>query len=158
VVTNRIINEGQRKANAGRASVVGDLMDGSTLQGLESRIVSGRYETVLARCMKEACANLSVRERMILLWRFEQERQLGEIADLLGVHQSTITRTVERIARKLKQDMIASLRNHQLDGAAIEECIWVLLEGNDHCISILDYIREAKPEETAPQLETGARA
>ena len=34
---------------------------------------------------------------MILLWRFDDELQLGDIAVLLGVHQSTITRTVERI-------------------------------------------------------------
>jgi RNA polymerase sigma-70 factor len=146
VVTNRVINEGQRKSNTSRVDISGDFVDGSTVSCLDSRIAMSRYEGLIRESLRHACANLSVRERMILLWRFEDEHQLGDIASRLGVHQSTITRTVERIARKLKQQLISSLSECQLDKAAIEECITVLVDGNDHSISILDFIRSAQPK------------
>jgi len=150
VVTNRVINEGQRKPNAARAGIVGDVPDGATIPRLESRIAARRYERLIADCLKSACDALTERERSILRWRFEDGLQLGDIADLVGVHQSTITRTVERIAKRLKQEMIARLRDRRLDGPAIEECISVLVESSGHAVSILDYIRDPGPAAAAP--------
>jgi RNA polymerase sigma-70 factor len=155
VVTNRIINEGQRKSNTGRVDFSGDFVDGASIRHVESRIAMHRYEGLIRESLRHACANLSVRERMILLWRFDDELQLGDIAVLLGVHQSTITRTVERIASKLKQQLISSLTESRLDPAAIEECISVLVEGSGHSISILDFIRDAHPEKSAPRSKNG---
>ena len=147
VVTNRIINEGQRKSNHGRGiQSCDELPDGTAVPCLEKMITTRRYEAVICESLRQACDMLSPREKKILLWRFDEGLQLGDIAGFLRVHQSTITRTLDRIARKLHDQVIASLSRRQLDCAAIEECISLLVEGNAHSISILDLIRNAKGE------------
>ncbi len=146
VVTNRIINEGQRKSLTSRVEISGDFVDSSAVSCLDSDIAIRRYEDPIRNALRSACASLSMRDRMILLGRFDEEKQLGDIASLLNVHQSTITRTVERIARKLRQHLIANLSECRLDRAGIEECVGVLIDGRAHSISILDFIRAAEPE------------
>ena len=52
-----------------------------------------------------AVSRLSDRERLILRWRFEDERTQQEIADLVGLTQAQVSRTLTRILRRLRTDL-----------------------------------------------------
>jgi len=49
-----------------------------------------------------AVSRLSDRERLILRWRFEDERTQQEIADLVGLTQAQVSRTLTRILGRLR--------------------------------------------------------
>jgi len=143
IIANRIINEGQRKCNSLQHDEPRpELEDCNALPQIESRLKVGRYEPLVCAAVRRACETLSEKERELLLWRFEREAQLGEIARIFSVHQSTITRTLDRIARKLRDNVISHLGALHLDGAAIDECLSILMDGKCQQVSILDYLRE----------------
>ena len=52
-----------------------------------------------------AVSRLSDRERLILRWRFEDERTQQEIADLVGLTQAQVSRTLTRILGRLRTDL-----------------------------------------------------
>ena len=45
----------------------------------------------------------------MLLWRYEQNLQLGEIAHLMGIHQSNVTRQLLRLQARLREAVIGNL-------------------------------------------------
>nr|WP_300052472.1 sigma-70 family RNA polymerase sigma factor [uncultured Nocardioides sp.] len=56
-----------------------------------------------------AVSRLSDRERLILRWRFEDERTQREIADLIGLTQAQVSRTLTRILGRLRSDLAEPL-------------------------------------------------
>jgi len=52
-----------------------------------------------------AMSRLSDRERQILRWRFEDELTQQEIADLVGLTQAQVSRTLTRIMGRLRTDL-----------------------------------------------------
>jgi RNA polymerase sigma-B factor len=64
------------------------------LASLEARLV-----------LDTAVSRLSERERQILRWRFEDERTQQEIADLVGLTQAQVSRTITRILGRLRTDL-----------------------------------------------------
>jgi RNA polymerase sigma-70 factor len=144
IVVHRLINESQRKCNARQhAELVADLVDRSACHKVESAVKIKRYEVLLEDALRLASTRLLPKEKLLLLWRFDEGYQLGEIARCLGVHQSTVTRGLERVVRKLREEVISALAaRHRLDDAAIEECLTVLLENQARSTSVLAFIRE----------------
>ena len=62
--------------------------------------------TLEARLLLDtAVSRLSDRERLILRWRFEDERTQQEIADLVGLTQAQVSRTLTRILGRLRSDL-----------------------------------------------------
>ncbi|MGF9759137.1 sigma-70 family RNA polymerase sigma factor [Microvirga sp. 0TCS3.31] len=55
--------------------------------------------------LDSAVSRLSDRERLILRWRFEDERSQQEIADLVGLTQAQVSRTLTRILGRLRSDL-----------------------------------------------------
>ncbi len=55
--------------------------------------------------LDSAVSRLSDRERLILRWRFEDERTQQEIADLVGLTQAQVSRTLTRILSRLRTDL-----------------------------------------------------
>src|SRR5207248_3646977 len=118
------------------------LPDEPAMRNLELTVRAERYGTVLEDSMASACRELTPRERLILLWRYEDGLQLGEIAKLLGIHQSNVTRQMERMQSKLRDDVIAVLSTkHGLSRSAIKECLEDITENSRHEISILDFLK-----------------
>jgi RNA polymerase sigma-B factor len=64
------------------------------LASLEARLV-----------LDSAVGRLSERERQILRWRFEDERTQQEIADLVGLTQAQVSRTLTRILGRLRTEL-----------------------------------------------------
>ncbi|HEU4337924.1 MAG TPA: SigB/SigF/SigG family RNA polymerase sigma factor [Nocardioides sp.] len=59
-----------------------------------------------AKLALDAVVNrLSQREQQILRWRFEDERTQQEIADLVGLTQAQVSRTLTRILARLRTDL-----------------------------------------------------
>jgi len=70
-------------------------------------------ETYLARidqALRAALANLTPRERMILACYYADELTLAEIGRVLGEHESTVSRQLERTRRALRESVTQMLQ------------------------------------------------
>jgi hypothetical protein len=81
----------------------------------------------------------------LLLWRFKDNLQLAHIAQLLGIHQSSVTRRLQSIYRKLRNHVYRALSSqHGMSDAGIRECFEDfedVSENPHHWLSILDSAR-----------------
>jgi RNA polymerase sigma-70 factor len=142
VVCNRAINAKRCSSNAKSTDIQSEIPDEPALQSIELTLRARRYSGALGEALELACQRLTPRERLILLWRYEDGLQLGQIARLLGIHQSNVTRQLERMQGKLRDEVVAVLsQKHGLSGLAIKECIEDIVENPRHGISILDFIK-----------------
>lgn len=148
VVCNRAINARRCSATVKNTDIQAEIPDGPALESIELTVLARRYGAALGDSLKSACSGLTPRERLILLWRYEDGLQLGQIARLLGIHQSNVTRQLERMQGKLRDEVVSILaQKHGLSRSAIQECIQDIVENPRHGVSILDFIK-AKGEPT----------
>jgi RNA polymerase sigma-70 factor len=142
VICNRSINDQRCTASAKTIDLQPNLADGPALRNIELTVLAHRYGTALENALALACKQLSPRERLMLLWRYQDGLQLGQIARLLGIHQSNVTRQLERMQGKLRDTVIAILSNtHGLSRSAIQECLEDIVENPRHGVSILELLR-----------------
>ena len=140
IICHRAVNERERLCNnAEDLEAVLEIADDTALSKMEALLRSSRYGSVIRESLRCSCQVLSERERLLLLLRYDDGLQLGQIARLFGVHQSTITRQIDAACKKLREAVIANLlTEHKLDRAAIDECKADILE--NPCYSILSLI------------------
>jgi RNA polymerase sigma-70 factor, ECF subfamily len=136
IISRRAINERERKCNKmGRIESMPEIADEMGLRSIEADLRSHQYEYMIKDSFKWACKELIDRERLLLLLRYEDELQLNQIARLLGVHQSTVTRQLVKIQEKLRDEVVSILASkYHLSHAAIEECLADILENPSHSI------------------------
>ncbi|MFZ0770224.1 MAG: sigma-70 family RNA polymerase sigma factor [Candidatus Sulfotelmatobacter sp.] len=72
-----------------------------------------------------ALAALSSEERMVLAAYFLDGRTLAEIARMLGVHESTISRKVDKLARSLRKKILANMVQQGMGRRQAEEALEV---------------------------------
>ena len=95
---------------------------------------------MIAGAFKAATDGLSGSDRLLLLLRYDENVQGGEIARIKGVHPSTVTRRLQQIHNRLRNEIIAALTSkHGLKDAAIDECLLDIIENPAH--SILSLIK-----------------
>ncbi len=70
-----------------------------------------------------ALVELPAEERLILASYYLDGRTLAEIARMLGVHESTISRRVEKITASLRKRIVRGLRERGMDARAAEEAL-----------------------------------
>jgi RNA polymerase sigma-70 factor, ECF subfamily len=70
-----------------------------------------------------ALAGLSAEERLILASYYLDGRTLAEIARMLGVHESTVSRRVGRITASVRKRIVRGLRERGMDARAAEEAL-----------------------------------
>ena len=70
-----------------------------------------------------ALLELSPEERYLLASWYLDERTLAEIARIRGVHESTISRRIERITATLRKRIVRGLRDHGMSARAAEEAL-----------------------------------
>jgi RNA polymerase sigma-70 factor (ECF subfamily) len=73
----------------------------------------------------EALAALAPEERLILSAYYLDGRTLAEIARLLGVHESTISRKVDKLAKSLRKKIIANMVRGGMSRRQAEEALEV---------------------------------
>jgi RNA polymerase sigma factor (sigma-70 family) len=142
IVCHRAINERERKDNSlERIESMPAVAATSGVRNIEAVLRSLRYEDMLEDSLRKSCNRLTDRERLLLLLRYDEELQVSQIARLLGVYPSTVTRQLERVHGKLRENVVSTLASeHNLQQDAIEECLTDLLDNPSH--SILALIKE----------------
>jgi RNA polymerase sigma-70 factor, ECF subfamily len=79
----------------------------------------------LAQATDEALATLSGEDRTVLSAYYLDGRTLAEIARMLGVHESTISRKVDKLAKSLRKQIIAALVRGGMSRRQAEEALEV---------------------------------
>src|ERR1700728_4167392 len=79
----------------------------------------------LAQATDEALALLLGEDRMVLSAYYLDGRTLAEIARMLGVHESTICRKVDKLAKSLRKQIIATLVRRAMSRRQAEEALEV---------------------------------
>jgi RNA polymerase sigma-70 factor len=142
LVSNRLINERRRRRNdATCLDDVPEVVDRMALKSVEERLWRSRYERILWICLEEVCKDLTARERLILVARYEEGLRLGEIASLLNIHLSSVTRQLDRLLKKLRAAVKARLASDfQLNADSIEECCRAIAEEDSLSIPVLSFL------------------
>ena len=79
----------------------------------------------LAQATDEALATLSSEDRMVLSAYYLDGRTLAEIARMLGVHESTISRKIDKVAKALRKQIIGALTRRGMSRRQAEEALEV---------------------------------
>jgi len=79
----------------------------------------------LAQATDEAIAFLSGEDRMVLGAYYLDGRTLAEIARMLGVHESTISRKIDKLAKSLRKQIVAALARRGMSRRQAEEALEV---------------------------------
>jgi RNA polymerase sigma-70 factor, ECF subfamily len=77
----------------------------------------------LEAAVDAAPVELPAEERLILASYYLDGRTLAEIARMLGVHESTISRRVEKITASLRKRIVRGLRDRGMDARAAQEAL-----------------------------------
>jgi RNA polymerase sigma-70 factor, ECF subfamily len=140
IICHRAINERERKSN-GMTQLNDDIFekaDERALLSLEMVLRSSRYQALIKDSLEKACNELTDRERLMLLLRYDNGLQLGQIGSLFGLHQATITRQLERLQAKIRQAVVSILTHkYGLSQAAIDECLTEIIENPGYSLLVL---------------------
>ena len=79
----------------------------------------------LADATDEALAVLSSEDRMVLSAYYLDGRTLAEIARMLGVHESTISRKLDKLAKTLRKQIVSGLARRGMSRRQAEEALEV---------------------------------
>ena len=79
----------------------------------------------LAQATDEALVALSSADRVVLSAYYLDGRTLAEIARMLGVHESTISRKVDKLAKSLRKQIVAALVRRDMSRREAEEALEV---------------------------------
>ncbi len=143
IVVNHAINERNRR-KLPVEECVADIPDGRALARFESALRATRYGNALSDSLTCALRQLKSAERLMLIWRYEDDMPLGDMAHLLGIHQSNVTRRLVRVQAKLRESVIENLASqHQLSPAAIQECLIDLIENPFISVSLMSIVKES---------------
>lgn len=142
IVVNRAINERSERKTATDDSVT-DIADWRAIVNIEAAVLAQRYSSALTDSLTQAFQTLTSRERLMLLWRYEDNLQLGEIAKYLGIHQSNVTRQITRLLARMREKVTQILASqHHLSPSAIQECLADITENPHHSISLVKLIKD----------------
>jgi RNA polymerase sigma factor (sigma-70 family) len=82
-----------------------------------------KYLNMLQAALAAALASLDPRDRLRLAYYYADERTLAEIGRLLGEHEATVSRKLERTRRGLRERVDAALREaKKLSEAQVQLC------------------------------------
>ena len=142
IVINRAINERNERKTLEEESVA-DIPDFRALANFDSVLRADRYSQMLSDSLIQALRQLKTTERLMLLWRYEENMPLGTMAGLLGIHQSNVTRRLLRLQAKVRESVIQTLASqHHLSPSAIQECLTDVVENPLISVSLVSLIKE----------------
>ena len=77
----------------------------------------------LAQATDEVLTGLSAEDRMVLSAYYLDERTLAEIARMLRVHESTISRKLDKLAKSLRKQIVAAMKRRGMSRRQAEEAM-----------------------------------
>jgi RNA polymerase sigma factor (sigma-70 family) len=82
-----------------------------------------RYLSLLQAALAAALGSLEARDRLRLAYYYADERTLAEIGRLLGEHEATVSRKLERTRRGIREHVDSALRDDKkLSDAQVQLC------------------------------------
>jgi RNA polymerase sigma-70 factor len=126
VISHKATKEGHRKSNSfesldGRP----DIADFTVVPVIETDFRAAKYELLIKDSFMRASNSLTAREHFILALRYKERLQGAEIARVLGVHASTVTRQLQQVHEKLHNQVAAvygPVRTVVWQGSAGDRC------------------------------------
>lgn len=130
IINHRAIKARQRKYNRmERLEDLPEMADTAVMQRIELELRADKYQSLITDSFTGASNGLSERERFILALRYKDGLQGTEIAGILGVHPSTVTRHLQQIYEKLRERVLTILAaKYRLLPSAIDECLADIIE------------------------------
>jgi len=104
----------------------------------------------------EALAALSAEERFMLAAYFLDGRTLAEIARMLSVHESTISRKLDKLAKGLRKQILAGLGRRGMSRRQAEEALEV--DVRDLTLNLRDRLAQDSPADSFHKKNVGAPA
>jgi len=137
VIKHLGIKERQRKCNnLERLEDAPNQARLTTTADMESALRANRYSPIISKVLANFGSSLSERERFVLRLRYGQQLSASQIARMLEVNRSSITRQLERTCEKLRKEVTSMLgRENGLNAAAIEECLQEMSENSEHVMA-----------------------
>jgi RNA polymerase sigma-70 factor (ECF subfamily) len=142
IVCHRAINDRELKYNhLEQIECMPEIADSASIRSIEAALRATQYETIIKDAIDLACKRLEYRERLMLLLRYDQGLQVSQIARLLGVSTSTISRHLVRSHENLLEYVKKALSfKYRLQQVEIDECLTDLKENPSY--SILTFIKQ----------------
>lgn len=85
--------------------------------------LTGIHDAKLAAATDEALRAMGVEEKFILASYFLDDRTLAEIARMLSVHESTISRKLERAVKNLRSEILSGLMKSGMSRRQAQEAL-----------------------------------
>jgi len=104
----------------------------------------------------EALSALPAEERFILAAYYLDGRTLAETARMLSVHESTISRKLDKLAKSLRKHILAALGRRGMSRRQAEEALEV--DVRDLTLNIRDRLAQDSPEVAFPKKKVEASA
>jgi len=101
----------------------------------------------------EALAALSGEDRLVLAAYFLDGRTLAEIARTLGVHESTISRKLDKLAKSLRKNILANLSRRGMSRRQAQEALQV--DVRDLRVSIRDRLTQENAHPSFSEKKAG---
>jgi len=77
----------------------------------------------LCAALKETLGTLDAEERFLLSAWFLDERTLLEISKIIRVHEATVSRRIQRLTTRLREELLGRLQSNGMSRAAAEEAM-----------------------------------
>ena len=101
----------------------------------------------------EALGGLASEDRYVLATYYLDGRTLAEIARTLGVHESTISRKLDKLAKSLRKQILSGLAAHGMSRRQAEEALEV--DVRDVSVNIRKHLTQKTTGEAFPEKRTG---
>lgn len=112
-------------------------------------------DTRLSQAADSALAQLPAEDRMVLSSYYLDGRTLAEIARMLGVHESTISRKLDKLAKALRKQILATLTRTGMSRRQAEEALEV--DVRDLQVDIRRSLAQETPSATFSKKRVEAR-
>ncbi len=116
---------------------------------------SGAIDPRVAAATDAALAALPAEDRFVLASYYLDGRTLAEIARLLQVHESTISRKVDKLAKSLRKQILTGLRERGMNRRQAEEALEV--DVRDLNLNLRKTLQETRARAFSKQEGEGAK-
>lgn len=91
----------------------------------EARVAKETIDPRLEQATDAALLELSAEERFLLASHYLDERSLAEIARMLRLHESTVSRRIGKLTARLRKRIVQGLKQRGMDARAAKEAMQV---------------------------------
>ncbi|MEW6207614.1 MAG: sigma-70 family RNA polymerase sigma factor [Acidobacteriota bacterium] len=136
IVAHRASDERKLKWNSvERLDDLPDLSDLDSLERMDASARASKYRLMILNTLRGASRGLTDRERYILLMIYGESLKTKEVARLLDIHPSMVSKHLRQIHRKIRQEVVSILaEKYQLSEEAIKECLDDIVENPEHSL------------------------